>query len=126
MHNIFLIFLGGGVGSVARYALMNAVSRLTPGVLFPWPTLGVNITGALLIGILLELLALRTSLSGAGKFLLITGFLGGFTTFSAFSLDAALMFERGDFMNMALYIAASVIGTIMAVFIGSGIVKAMI
>ena len=118
-----LVFLGGGAGSVARFALMNAISRAVPGASFPWHTLGVNILGAFIIGVLLEILALRTSLGGTGIFLLVTGFLGGFTTFSAFSLETALMFEKGTYVAMCAYVAASVIGTVAAVFLGSGLVR---
>jgi CrcB protein len=124
--NLLLIFLGGGVGSMARYGMMNMISRLLGYPVFPWYTLGVNCLGALMIGALMEFLSLRITLVEPMKLLLITGFLGGFTTFSAFSLESALMFEKGDYMNLAFYVAASVIGTIIAVFIGSGIVKAVV
>lgn len=123
MNNIFLIFLGGGIGSVARYGLMQAINRATPGANFPWHTLGVNILGALIIGILIEILALRISMPAPPRFLLVTGFLGGFTTFSAFSMETALMLERGDYACSALYAAASVAGTVAAVFIGSALVR---
>jgi CrcB protein len=123
MTNLFLIFLGGGAGSVARYLMMNAISRAMPGSSFPWYTLSVNMLGAFIIGVLLEVLALRTSISASSRFLLVTGFLGGFTTFSAFSLETALMLEKGDYVNLLAYIAASVIGTVAAVFIGSALVR---
>jgi fluoride exporter len=123
LGNILLIFLGGGAGSVARYGLMNVISRQTGPVAFPWHTLGVNILGAFIIGILMEVLALRLSMPAASRLLLVTGFLGGFTTFSAFSLESALMLEKADYINLGAYIAASVIGTIAAVFAGSFIVK---
>jgi CrcB protein len=125
MNLALAIFVGGGIGSLCRYAMMNLISHRLPSVSFPWPTLSVNILGAFLIGILLELLALRTTLGSTGKFFLVTGFLGGFTTFSAFSLESALMFEKGDFINMGLYIAASVIGTVIAVFAGSGLIRSL-
>ncbi len=123
MIKFFLIFLGGGTGSVARYLMTNAVSRAVPGSTFPWYTLSVNIFGALVIGILLEIMALRVSLPEPSRFLLVTGFLGGFTTFSAFSLESALMLERGDYLSLLVYITASVAGTIAMVFIGSAIVR---
>ncbi len=126
LNTLFLIFLGGGAGSVARYGMMNLISRYTNGAAFPWHTLGVNMTGAFIIGILMEVLALRMSMPQPSRFLLVTGFLGGFTTFSAFSLESALMLEKGDYVNMAAYIAASVIGTIAAVFIGSNLVKTIL
>jgi len=126
MINLLLIFIGGGTGSVARYSMMNLISRQTGPGAFPWHTLGVNILGAFVIGILMEVLALRLSMPQPSRLLLVTGFLGGFTTFSAFSLESALLLEKGDYMNMAAYIAASVIGTIVAVFIGSQLMKTIL
>lgn len=124
MNNILLIFLGGGVGSVARFGLMQYISRyITPGSVFPWHSLGVNILGAFLIGLLVEILALRMSMPAPSRFLLVTGFLGGFTTFSAFSMETALMLERGDYANSFFYVVASVAGTVAAVFIGSVLVR---
>jgi len=126
LQTLFLIFMGGGAGSVARFGMMQLIARPAAGSSFPWPTLGVNILGALLIGMLMEILALRLSLPQPTRFLLVTGFLGGFTTFSAFSLESALMFERGDYLALAAYIGASVLGTIFCVFIGSELVKSFI
>jgi len=126
LNNILLIFLGGGVGSVARFGMMNLISRHSGGGAFPWHTLGVNLLGAFLIGVLLEMLALRLTVPNPMKLLLITGFLGGFTTFSAFSLESALMLEKGDYLTLGGYVAASVIGTVAAVFIGSGLVKTVL
>lgn len=123
LQNILLIFLGGGLGSVTRYGMMNLISRHAGNSGFPWPTLGVNIIGAFLIGLLMEILALRLSLPQPSRLLLVTGFLGGFTTFSAFSLESALMLEKGDYLNLTAYITTSVIGTILAVFLGSALMK---
>lgn len=125
INHFLLVFLGGGIGSTARYGLTHVVARYTAASAFPWPILSANILGALLIGMLMEILALRISLDTPARFFLVTGFLGGFTTFSAFSLEAALMLEKGDYVNLSFYIAASVIGTIAAVFLGSYLVKLM-
>jgi CrcB protein len=126
MNNILLVFLGGGTGSIARYGMTRLVGRYTEGTSFPWHTLSVNLLGAFVIGVLVEVLALRAELTAPGKLLLITGFLGGFTTFSAFSLESALMLQKGDYVNLAAYIAFSVIGTIAAVFLGSGLMKSIL
>ena len=120
-----LVFGGGGLGSVARYALMLLVARQWPVAALPLPTLAVNVIGAFVMGILLELLALRVSLPAPQRLLLITGFLGGFTTFSAFSLDCALLLERGDYTVVAIYIGLSIGGTIVALFAGSGLIRAV-
>lgn len=126
MNTIFLIFFGGGVGSVARYGTMQLVSRyIAPGSNFPWHTLIVNLLGAFLIGILVETLALRIAMPAPPRFLLVTGFLGGFTTFSAFSMETALMLERGDYAHGAVYALVSVVGTVIAVFIGAALVRTL-
>lgn len=123
--NLLLVFVGGGFGSVARYAMTKAIGRFM-GAAFPWHTLGVNLLGALMIGALTEFLALRISGVEPARLLLVTGFLGGFTTFSAFSLESALMWERGDTMALAAYVTASVVGTIVAVLCGGAAVKAVL
>jgi CrcB protein len=123
--NFLLVFIGGGLGSVARYAMMRAIGRVM-GTAFPWHTLGVNMLGAVMIGALSEFFALKVSGVDQARLLLVTGFVGGFTTFSAFSLDGALMWEKGDYMALVAYVAASVIGTIVAVFCGGAAVKAVL
>ena len=122
--NLLLVFVGGGFGSVARFALMKAIGRVM-GAAFPWHTLGVNLIGALIIGALTAFLALRVSGIESARLLLVTGFLGGFTTFSAFSLESAMMWQRGDYMMLGVYVAASVIGTIIAVLCGGAAVRAV-
>ena len=123
--NLWLVFIGGGIGSVARYGLMRAIGRVI-GADFPWHTLGVNILGALIIGAVTEFLALRVSGVETARLVLVTGFLGGFTTFSAFSLESALMWQRGDYAVLAGYVAASVVGTLIAVLCGGAAVKALL
>ena len=121
---LLLVFVGGGFGSVARFMMMKAIGRVI-GTEFPWHTLGVNLLGALIIGALTEFMALRVSGIESMRLLLVTGFLGGFTTFSAFSLESALMWQRGDYPTLALYVTASVMGTILAVLCGGAAVKAV-
>jgi len=123
--NFLLVFIGGGLGSVARFVMMKAIGRVM-GSDFPWHTLGVNLTGALIIGALAEFLALRVSGVETARLLLVTGFLGGFTTFSAFSLEGALMWEKGDYLTLASYVSASVIGTIIAVLCGGSAMRAVL
>ena len=123
MTNILLVFAGGGTGAVARYLMAIGIGRVTASA-FPYHTLAINLLGALLIGGIAEFMALRVSGTDPMRLLLITGFLGGFTTFSAFSLESALMLEKGDYMALAAYVAASVVGTIIAVFAGGAVVKA--
>ena len=93
MINIILVALGGAFGSVARYLVgVWTLRRFGPN--FPWGTLTVNIVGCFAIGLLSEVIARRLNASPEMRLLLVTGFLGGFTTFSAFSLDVISLFER--------------------------------
>ena len=122
MPHLLLIFLGGGTGAMCRFALNNMVGRAL-GTAFPYGTLTINLLGAFCIGIVVELMALKLSAPTQIRFLLVTGFLGGFTTFSAFSLESALMLERGDIRELVCYVAASVIGTIGLVLLGTWLVR---
>ena len=119
--NLLLVFVGGGFGSVARYAMMKAIGRVM-GAGFPWHTLGVNLLGALVIGALTEFLALRVSGVEGTRLLLVTGFLGGFTTFSAFEWE---MFALGRTTApiALLYCLASVIGGFIACWLGVNIAR---
>jgi CrcB protein len=109
-----LVFLGAGLGGVLRHGVNLAALRLLgPG--FPWGTLAVNIVGSLLMGLLAALLAGRAT---EARLLLMTGVLGGFTTFSAFSLDAWVLWERGDVGLAAGYVLASVLLSLAALGFG--------
>jgi len=117
MNALVLIFLGGGLGAVARHLTGVAVMRLVgPG--FPWGTLMVNIAGSLAMGLLIAWLARRSAGDAELRLLLATGFLGGFTTFSAFSLDAVSLYERGALTAAIAYVIASVTVSILALFGG--------
>lgn len=111
-----LVFIGGGLGSMARHAINRAgLAALGPG--FPWWTLTVNVAGSFLIGLLAGLFGSLETGHNARLFL-ITGFLGGFTTFSAFSLDALTLWERGAQLQAGLYVAGSVIASLIAAAAG--------
>lgn len=111
-----LVFVGGGLGAMARHGANRAgLALLGPG--FPWWTLAVNVAGSLMIGLLAGLFgALETGHNA--RLFLITGFLGGFTTFSAFSLDALTLWERGAALQTGLYVLASVILSLLAAALG--------
>jgi crcB protein len=113
---MLLVALGGATGSVLRY-LVGHWSLRVFGPAFPWGTLIVNIVGSFAIGLLTELIARRFSAPMEMRLLLLTGFLGGFTTFSAFSLDALVLFERGAAITATAYVAASV-GLSLAAVVG--------
>jgi CrcB protein len=121
----FLVFLGGGIGSALRHGV-NLFSAQVFGVTFPWGTLIVNILGSFLIGALAAWFALRDT-GGAQhmRLFLATGVLGGFTTFSAFSLDFASLFERGDVGQGAAFVVASVVLSLVAIFLGLIFVRSL-
>ena len=112
----FLVFAGGGLGAMARHGVNRAgLALLGPG--FPWWTLAVNVLGSFLIGLLAGLSGAMEAGPNARLFL-VTGFLGGFTTFSAFSLDALTLWQRGALLQAGLYVAASVILSLFAAAAG--------
>ena len=126
MQGTLLVFLGAGLGGVLRHGVNLAAVRAF-GLAFPWGTLAVNVAGSLLMGLLAGVLAWR---AGAGwtepaRLLIATGLLGGFTTFSAFSLDAALLWERGEAGLAAIYVAASVILSLLALAAGLWAVRVL-
>ena len=117
MERWLLVFLGGGAGAIARYGLGVVLSR--PQGHWPWSTFAANVAGGLLMGVLVSVLAHK---GGADqdrwRLLLGGGVLGGFTTFSAFSLETALMIERKAFGQAAAYTVASVVLSVAALFAG--------
>ena len=125
LKSIALVFIGGGVGSVLRLSVLH-VSRLLLPPGFPFGTMAVNIMGGLAAGAISAVLLGRSS-GGADPvaLFLLTGLLGGFTTFSAFSLDAFLLWQRGDAGTALGYVAASVLLSIAAVVGGFAAVRAL-
>jgi len=108
---------GGALGSVGRYLVGLFAVRLW-GSNFPWGTFIVNIAGSLMIGILVEAVARAMNQSADMRVFIVTGFLGGFTTFSSFSLDTMTMLERGDLVPALLYVLGSLLIAFVAVFAG--------
>ncbi|MGK6316830.1 fluoride efflux transporter CrcB [Neorhizobium sp. DT-125] len=125
MINMLLVAIGGAAGSVFRY-LVGVWTLRQFGPNFPWGTLTVNVAGSFAIGFLAELIARRLDASPEMRLLIVTGFLGGFTTFSAFSLDVVALFERGAGLVAATYIVASVAISLGAVFAGLALGRAML
>lgn len=123
MHYL-VIFMGGGIGAALRHGV-NRASLAYFGPAFPYGTLIVNVTGGLLMGVLAELFLVRGGGSQEWRLFLTTGILGGFTTFSAFSLDAALMWQRSDYAALAVYVFGSVLLSIGALFVGMAAVRAI-
>jgi CrcB protein len=117
MPTVLWVALGGAIGASTRYFIGTQTLRLM-GTGFPWGTLCVNIIGSFLMGILIELLALKFNVSQDVRHFLITGILGGFTTFSAFSLDFVVLTERKAHLLAWSYLGASVALSILALFAG--------
>ena len=122
MGTVIAIALGGAIGALGRYALSSQITHLV-GSGFPWGILIVNVLGCFAMGVIVELSALSWNLSHEMRAFLTTGILGGFTTFSAFALDTALLTERGDMTNAMLYVAGSVGGSVAALFFGLAFVR---
>lgn len=114
MNPFLQVALGGSAGAVARYGVHRAVTWHGPG--FPAATVLVNVAGSFLMGLLAVAVAER--LGGRYAPLLLTGLLGGFTTFSAFSLDALTLWERGQVWGTGLYVLVSVVASLLAVIAG--------
>ena len=123
--NYLIVFFGGGLGAAARYGMNIGIGRAL-GSAFPWHTLAVNIIGCFLMGVLTEAMALRLNLSNETRLFLVTGVLGGFTTFSAFALDFAFLVERRDVIGAAGYVLASVGLSLIACFVGLALVRALV
>ena len=117
MWNIALVALGGAIGASIRH-LANGLALRLAGLSFPWGTMAINIVGSFIMGVFVEVLARRFNASNELRLFVATGILGGFTTFSAFSLDFAVLWERGALASALGYALASVIGSILALFLG--------
>lgn len=119
-----LVAVGGGIGAVGRYFAGKAMFTLT-GAAFPWGTLAVNVLGGLLMGILTEVLALRGG-NEALRLFMAVGVLGGFTTFSSYSLELVLMLEKSQFSTAALYAAGSVFASVLALICGLWLMRTVL
>ena len=117
-----VVFLGGGIGAALRHGINLAVARLL-GTAFPYGTLMINISGSFIMGLVAAYFAFKGDASQHWRLFLTTGILGGYTTFSAFSLDAALLYERGEVGLAALYVVASVALSIIGLFAGLALVR---
>ena len=124
MSNILLVAIGGAIGSVGRYLVGLWATRLA-GPNFPWGTLTVNVVGAFAIGLLVEMVARCFDASNEMRAFIVTGILGGFTTWSSFTLDTMVLFERGEVGLSALYLLASLLVSFAAIFAGLALGRAL-
>lgn len=118
MNGFLLVGAGGALGAMARYSLASAIGRLWP-MGFPLATLLINILGSIAMGIFVGLMArfLPPNQEEARLFVAV-GILGGFTTFSSFSLDTIVLFERGAWLQAGLYVALSVVVCLVGLYLG--------
>lgn len=121
MDQLLAIALGGALGSVLRYLVSSKINQLIP-INFPYGTLVVNVTGCFLIGFLSILLVERLSLSAIWRAGILIGFLGGFTTFSSFSLDTLKLYENGAWLAAGMNVLSTtllcLLATLLGIFLG--------
>ena len=119
-----IVFLGGGIGAASRHGINVLFARLF-GSGFPYATLFENATGSLLMGMLVAFFAFKSGIPQHWQLFLTTGILGGYTTFSTFSLDTAVLYERDAYAMAALYIVLSVVLSIAGLFGGLSLVRSL-
>ena len=117
MKSYLLVFVGGGIGASLRHAV-NMLSARGLGTAFPWSTFIINISGSLVMGLIAGYVGFKGGASQPWRLFLMTGILGGYTTFSAFSLDAALLYQRGEIAHALFYVLGSVVLSIAGLFAG--------
>ena len=118
MTRLLIVGLGGALGSMARYGAGSLAQRLAPDAAWPWGTFSVNLIGGVLMGLVAGWLSQRGQGGEDLRLFAAVGVLGGFTTFSAFSLDTALMIERRDYGLASAYVTGSVVLSVAALFLG--------
>jgi CrcB protein len=123
-RGFLIVFVGGGIGAALRHGFNLAFARLL-GTSFPYATLFENVSGSVVMGALVALFAFRTGIPHHWQLFLTTGILGGYTTFSTFSLDVALLYERGEIGLAALYVLLSVLLSIGGLFGGLALVRSV-
>ncbi len=122
MGDLLVVAVGGALGAVSRY-VVYVLAGLLLGAGFPYGTLIVNIVGSFAMGVLVEGMALAWTIPAQARLFLTVGILGAFTTFSTFSLDVAVLYERGRLELAAFYIVASVVCSVGALFAGLHVVR---
>jgi fluoride exporter len=120
--NYLIVFVGGGIGSMLRHGV-NVLSARWLGTGFPYGTLTVNVTGSIVMGLLAGYFAFKGDTAQSWRLFLMTGILGGYTTFSAFSLDAILLYERSEIGLALAYVAASGAVSIFGLFAGLMLIR---
>jgi fluoride exporter len=122
MIGYVVVFVGAGLGGMVRHFMNIWVAKLA-GTHFPMHTLAINVTGSMVMGMIAGWFALKGAAAGHLRLFLATGVLGGYTTFSAFSLDAILLWERHDYLLAAYYVGGSVVLSLLGLVAGLWIMR---
>lgn len=124
MQSVLIVFAGGGLGAVARHLINLSVSRLI-GSDFPWGVMLINISGSIIMGMAAAYFAFKADAQWSQplRLFMTTGILGGYTTFSAFSLDVALLWERGEPLHALAYVLGSVVLSVLGLFVGLAVIR---
>ncbi len=121
MWNYLMVAIGGALGACSRYAVYNAAA--ISGWSSHLATLVINVAGAMAIGVLYVVISEKGGLQPFGQQLLTVGFLGAFTTYSTYSLDALRLLERGEVVTAALYLAGTMLACLLATWLGLGLTR---
>ncbi|GEO99262.1 fluoride efflux transporter CrcB [Methylobacterium haplocladii] len=124
--NALIVILGAGLGGGVRHGVNLAVARLAPQLDFPLATLIINVLGSFLMGVLAEAFVMRGAGGHPLKLFLTTGMLGGFTTFSTFSLDAVTLYDRGEVAAAGFYVLASVVAALLGLIAGLALARTLL
>ncbi len=124
MQSVLIVFVGGGLGAVARHLINLSVSRVMDSH-FPWGVMLINISGSVIMGMAAAFFAFKADeqWSQPLRLFMTTGILGGYTTFSAFSLDVALLWERGEPLHALAYVLGSVVLSVLGLFAGLAVIR---
>ena len=124
MQAALIVFAGGGLGAVIRHLVNQGVTRLL-GSEFPWGVMLINISGSVIMGMAAAFFAFKADeqWSQPLRLFMTTGILGGYTTFSAFSLDVALLWERGEPLHALAYVLGSVVLSVLGLFAGLAVIR---
>lgn len=125
MNMIIAVAAGGAMGAVGRYFVSGRLMHVL-GAEFPFGTLAINVIGGLLMGVLVEASALKFNIGGELRAFLVVGLLGGFTTFSSFSLEVVLLLERHQTLAAGAYVLASVVLSVGALFAGMSVMRSVL
>ncbi len=120
-----IVFVGAGLGGALRHGVNVATLRWLDSD-FPYGTLCINVVGSSAIGLLAGLFALKVDPGQSWRLFFTTGIIGGFTTFSTFSLEAVVLYERGELTSMAVYVLASVVASILGLFAGLFLMRQLV